>query len=344
MKLRAWGILAFLGALLVGALLWAAVAGTVSIPLGRTLSIIAHVLRFGPAPDGPTYEEAILLAVRLPRVCLAALAGGGLALAGTVMQGFFRNPMADPGVVGVSAGAALGSVIALYAGWATASVLWLPVAAFAGGLGTAFLVYAIATSHGKTPVSTLLLAGIAVGGMAVSLTSFVLSLALANYEIGRQMMLWLMGGLEGRTWLHVRLVTPLVLGGSVWLCFYVRDLNVLLTGEESALSLGIDVPRTRRTLLVLSTLVTAATVSVAGIVGFVGLVVPHILRLLIGPDHRQLLPASFLGGALFLVLADLFCRTLIESEELRLGVVTSLVGGPFFIYLLIKNRRGVEIL
>lgn len=337
-------VMALLAALLLGACVLAVGMGTVPIPPGEAASILAHAFRLGPKGDWHPYEEVILMTVRLPRVVVALLAGGGLALAGAVMQGLFRNPMADPGITGVSAGAALGSVTALYAGWAAASVLWLPASAFAGGLLCAFLVYGIATSRGKTPVSTLLLAGIAVGGMAVSLISFVLFLALANYEVGRQMMLWLMGGLDGRGWLHVRIASAPVLLGSAWLCLYARDLNVMLTGEEGAMSLGVDVPRTRRRLLVLCALVTAATVSVAGVVGFVGLVVPHILRLILGPDHRRLLPASFLGGGLFLVLADLVCRTLVVNEELRLGVVTSMIGGPFFIYLLIKNRRRAEIL
>jgi iron complex transport system permease protein len=344
MKGRTAVVMAALAGLLLVSCVLAAGTGAVSIPPGKAVRILAHAFHPGAKGDWFHYEEVILMTVRLPRVIVAVLAGGGLALAGAVMQGIFRNPMADPGVVGVSAGASLGSVIALYAGWAAASVLWLPAAAFAGALVSAFLVYGIATSRGKTPVSTLLLAGIAVGGMAVSLTSLVLFLALANYEVGRQMMLWLMGGLDGRGWLHVRLAAVPVLAGSAWLCLYARDLNVMLTGEESAMALGVDVPRTRRKLLVLSTLVTAATVSVAGVVGFVGLVVPHILRLILGPDHRRLLPASFLGGALFLVLADLVCRTLVASEELRLGVVTSLVGGPFFIYLLVKNRRQAEVL
>ncbi len=344
MKASATVVMAVLAGLLLAACILAVGAGTVPIPPGKAARILAHAFHVGPAGDWFHYEEVILMTVRLPRVLVAMLAGGALALAGAVMQGIFRNPMADPGIIGVSAGAALGSVIALYLGWAAASVLWLPASAFAGALVCAFLVYGIATSRGRTPVSTLLLAGIAVGGMAVSLTSLVLFLALKNYEVGRQMTLWLMGGLDGRGWLHVRLAAGPVLLGGVWLCLYARDLNVMLTGEESAMSLGVDVPSVRRRLLGLSVLVTSAAVSVSGAIGFVGLVVPHILRLILGPDHRRLLPACFLGGALSLVLADLLCRTLVPDEELRLGVVTSMIGGPFFIYLLIKNRRQAETL
>ena len=182
------------------------------------------------------------------------------------------------------------------------------------------------------------------GGIAASLASFVLSLALANYEEGREMMLWLLGGFDNRGWIHVRLAAPLVLGGSAWLCLYARELNALTAGEEAALSMGVDVPRVRQDLLILSTLVTSAAVSVAGIVSFVGLLIPHLLRLVLGPDHRTLIPASFLGGASFLVLADLLCRTAPGSGDLRIGVVTALVGGPFFLLLLVRSRRASEVL
>jgi len=219
----------------------------------------------------------------------------------------------------------------------------VPAAAFAGALICAFAVYALATSRGKTPVSTLLLAGIAVAGIASAATSFVLSLSLAEWEVGRQMLGWLMGGLDGRSWQHVAMAAPIVVIGSAWLLVHARDLDVLLTGEESAMSVGVDVPRVKRTLVVLASLVTAATVAVMGVVGFVGLMVPHIVRLLVGPQHRRLLPASFLAGALFLTWADLAIRVLPVSE-LRLGVVTALTGGPFFLYLLLRHKRSIGTL
>jgi iron complex transport system permease protein len=259
------------------------------------------------------------------------------------MQGLFRNPMADPGVIGVSAGASLGAVTALYTVTSAVAVYAVPAAAFAGALGAALLVYALATTSGRTPIATLLLAGIAVAGIAGAMTSFVLSLSLADWEVGRQMLVWLMGGLEGRSWSHVTMAAPLVIGGSAWLLTYGRDLDVLLTGEESALSVGVDVPRVKRTLLVLSALVTGATVAVMGVVGFVGLMVPHIVRLLVGPSHLRLLPTSFLSGAIFVVWADLGCRVL-PLADLRLGVLTALTGGPFFLWLLVKNRRRLGAL
>ncbi len=326
-----------LAALLAASLLVSVSFGAVDITLGQTLDIL-----FRGAEDG-SWEGTVLLDIRLPRALVGLMVGGGLALCGTVMQGIFRNPMADPGVLGVTSGAALGAVLALYTGLADAGPWMIPLAAFAIAVACAFLVYAIATSAGRTSMATLLLAGIAVGGTAISLTSFVLSLALADYETGSRMLFWLMGGLDARSWLHVRLAAPLILGGSALLCLYGRELNALATGEESALSLGVDVARARFVLILLSTTVTAAAVSVSGSILFVGLVVPHILRLAFGPDHRTLLPASFLLGGAFLTVTDLVSRKICAPEELQLGVITTLLGGPFFMFLLAAKRRRGEI-
>jgi iron complex transport system permease protein len=245
--------------------------------------------------------------------------------------------MADPGVIGVSSGAALGAVLALYAGVAALSVFVVPFAAFVGALGAAALVYAVATSRGRTPVTTLLLAGVAVSGIAGALVSFVLSLSLADWEVGRHMLGWLMGSLDGRSWSHVAMSAPVVVGGSLWLATYARDLDALITGEESALAVGVDVPRVKRALLIVSSLVTGATVAVTGIVGFVGLMVPHIVRLVTGPRHGLLVPACFLSGAIFVVWADVACRVA-PASDLRLGVVTALTGGPFFLFLLVRHQ------
>lgn len=334
---------AVLCVLLVVSVVVATSFGAVSLPFGKTASILWDGIAGSGTGDWAPWERTVLLTVRLPRVLLAALAGAGLAVTGAVMQGLFRNPMADPGVIGVSGGAAFGAVTALYVGGTAAALVAVPAAAFAGALVCALVVFALATSRGHTPVSTLLLAGIAVAGIASAMTSFVLSLALAEWEVGRQMLAWLMGELEGRTWQHLAMAAPMVLGGSAWLLVYARDLNVLLTGEESALSVGVDVPRVKRDLIVLTALVTGATVAVMGIVGFVGLMVPHIVRLLVGPDHRRLLPTCFLAGAVFLVWADMACRVL-PLADLRLGVVTALTGGPFFLYLLLRHRRSVRTL
>ena len=339
---RALPSAAAISALLALSVVAAVSLGTVDVPFGRTAAILWSAIA-GGGGDWPAWQETVLVSVRLPRVLLALVTGGGLAVAGAVMQGLFRNPMADPGVIGVSGGAAFGAVTALYAAGGAGAVLLVPSAAFVGALGCALAVYALATTRGRTPVSTLLLAGIAVAGIASAATSFVLSLSLAEWEVGRQMLGWLMGGLDGRSWQHVALSAPIVILGSIWLATYSRDLDVMLTGEESALAVGVDVPRVKRTLVTLASLVTAATVAVTGVVGFVGLMVPHIVRLLVGPEHRRVIPISFLGGALFLCWADLAIRALPVSD-LRLGVVTAMTGGPFFLYLLVRHRRRLGTL
>ena len=327
----------------LGFILVAATAlGSVSIPFKNTFWIILDKIPF-LSFDGswPKTQELIITQVRLPRVIVAMIVGGALALSGAVMQGLFRNPMADPGIIGATSGGALGAVASIYLGWASTYFYALPLSAFIGSLLATFFVYVIATEHGKTPVDLLLLSGIAVGGLAVSLTSFILSLALHNWEIARQIIFWTMGGLEGRSWPHVKMAAPIILPACFFIFFYARDLNMMLFGEESAQGLGVNVVWTRRILLVLTALVIGVSVSVSGAIGFVGLVIPHMMRMVMGPDHKILLPASFLAGACFLPLADLVCRTLIRPEELRLGVVTAFVGGPFFIYLLIKRKREV---
>lgn len=321
------------------AFLVGAATGSVNLPVSRTLKLLVHAATGLGTPDWPAWQETVMVWVRLPRVVVAALAGAGLALTGAVMQGVFRNPMAEPGIIGVTSGASFGAVVMLYSGLGAKFYLLTPMSAFAGALGCTFLVYALATSRGKGSVTTLLLAGIAIGGIAFSMTSFVLSLSVRKWEVGRQVLSWLLGDLEGRTWGHCALAAPLVLGGGVWLTFYARKLNVLMLGEEVAQSVGLDVPRFRRNLLILTSLVTGAVVSVAGAVGFVGLLAPHATRLLFGPDNRKVLPATMFCGAAFVMLADAFCRAGVV-QEMRLGVVTSLCGGPFFLFLLLRNRNG----
>lgn len=320
----------------------AVVVGPSEIRFQQFLGILMHRIFGSSAGQWEPWQEVIVLQVRLPRAIVGFLVGGGLAVCGAVMQGIFRNPMADPGIIGVSGGASLGAVIAIALGWSAASQLWIPACAFAGALGCTFFVYAIATTRGHTSVSTLLLSGIAVSTVAVAASSFLLTQALPIWDVGRAMISWLMGTLDGRTWWHVRVAAPMILIGSLVLFTYARALNVLTMGEEVALSLGIAVSAVRRNALILASVVAAAAVAVSGTIAFVGLVVPHVLRLIIGPDHRGLLPASFLGGAGLLMLADIVSRTLIPQKELQIGVLTSLLGGPFFIYLLIAHRGRVQ--
>ncbi|MFB6133966.1 MAG: vitamin B12 ABC transporter permease BtuC [Halanaeroarchaeum sp.] len=281
----------------------------------------------------PETSRTIVLAIRLPRIVLGALVGFALAGAGAVMQGFFRNPMADPSIIGVSSGAAVGAVatITLPIG------VGLHTAAFVTGIVTAFGVYLIATEDGRTPVATLLLAGVAVQTFLGAVISYML---VQSGESLQRAVFWLMGHLHSATWSDVRatiLTVPVLFGVLLW---YARDLNVLLLGEEDAETLGIEVERTKRILLGLSALLTAAAVAVAGVIGFVGLIVPHIMRLLVGPDHRILLPTSALGGAAFLVATDTLARS--GAAELPVGIVTAALGAPFFLYLL--RRREVHAL
>jgi iron complex transport system permease protein len=280
----------------------------------------------------PSTAGVIVQDIRLPRIALGAVVGFALASAGTVMQGFFRNPLADPSIIGVSSGAAAGAVAAI----AFPSVLpfaTLHLSAFVGALSTALLVYAIATEGGRTPVATLLLAGVAVQAFLGAVISYML---VHSGEDLQEAVLWLMGHLHNSQWGDVGFALPITLCGVVVLCGHARELNVLLLGETDAYHLGVDVERTKLVLLALASVVTAAGVAVAGVIGFVGLVVPHIMRLLVGPDHRILLPTSALAGAIFLVATDTIAR--IGPAEVPVGIVTAALGAPFFLFLLVRRE------
>ncbi|MFB6227319.1 MAG: vitamin B12 ABC transporter permease BtuC [Halobacteriales archaeon] len=302
--------------------------GSVGLPVGSVPAPavdIGYATVFDFSVSGRT--QFIVGQLRLPRIMLGATVGFALAAAGTVMQGFFRNPMADPSIIGVSSGASVGAVAAI--AFPAVVPLGLRPAAFATALIAAFAVYAVATENGRTPVATLLLAGVAVQTLLGAVTSYLL---LVSGESLREAMFWLMGNLHGKTWAEVELALPpaLLTVGLLWV--YTPDLNVLLLGEEDAHTLGVSVERTKRLLLALASVVTAAAVAVVGVIGFVGLIVPHAMRLLVGPDHRILLPTSALAGASFLVVADTVARS--GPAELPVGIVTAAVGAPFFLYLL----------
>ncbi len=298
-----------------------------------------------PVPDlGYTYlfdfqvadtPESIVRNLRLPRIMLGAVVGLALATAGAVMQGFFRNPMADPSIIGVSTGAAVGAVATI--ALPLAVPFGLHTAAFIGALVTAFAVYLLATENGRTPVATLLLAGIAVQTFLGAVVSYLLLQSGRSLE---EAVYWLMGRLHNASWAEVEATLPLAVLGVGALLVFARDLNVMLLGEEDARSLGIPVERSKRLLLAIASVMTAAAVAVAGVIGFVGLIVPHVMRLLVGPDHRILIPTSALAGATFLVLADTVARA--GAAELPVGIVTAAVGAPFFLFLL--RRREVHAL
>jgi len=279
----------------------------------------------------PAKSELIVRELRLPRIVLGAVVGFALGTAGAVMQGFFRNPMADPSIIGVSTGAAVGAVATI--AFPLAIPFGLQTAAFVGAVVTAFAVYLIATENGRTPVATLLLAGVAIQTFLGAVVSFLL---LQSGESLEQAVYWLMGHLSASGWDEVEVTLPVVAVLFVVLVPFARDLNVLMLGEEDAQTLGIPVEWTKRVLLAVSSVLTAAAVAVAGVIGFVGLIVPHVMRLLVGPDHRILLPTSALAGATFLVATDTLARA--GPQELPVGIVTAALGAPFFLLLLVRRE------
>ena len=325
-RARATGWSAGLVVLLVAVVLGSAAVGSVRVhPLVVAKAALDALP--GVAMPVPDTRRTIVVGIRLPRIALAAVVGFSLATAGTVMQGFFRNPMADPSIIGVSAGAAVGAVAIIALG--PVVPFGIEVAAFLGAVLAAAGVYLIATEGGRTPVATLLLSGIAVQTFLGALVSLLL---LGSGESLREAVFWLMGSMANSGWGEVAVVLPIAVVGFLGMLPFTDDLNILLLGEEEAHSLGIPVGRVKVLLLVGASLVTAAGVAVAGIIGFVGLIVPHVMRLLVGPDHRILLPTSALAGATFLVVADTVARS--GPAEIPVGIVTAFVGAPFFLYLL----------
>ncbi len=286
-------------------------------------------------------EATIVWDGRMPRLIVAFLVGFSLAVAGCIMQAVFKNPMASPGVIGIDSGAALGAVLAIYLGLAAKSLLALPLMAIIFSLLTLIMVFAIATSRGHTSISTLLLCGIALNLIFGAMTSFIITLGTREFEVGRVIVTWLMGDLNNRSWEHVRIVVPTTLLALFGTLFFVRDLNVLMIGEETAANLGVNIKFARNALLFFSSLQTGGAIAVSGVIGFVGLIAPHIMRGLIGPDNRKLIPFAGLLGAAFVIYADLVVR-LVFKVDLRVGILTSLMGGPFFLYLLIKYRKRFE--
>ncbi len=329
----------FLCTLLVVVATAALTMGSVDIPpmvVGRILLGQLPLLAAWVTPDWTSAQAIILLQIRLPRVLLAAAVGGGLGVAGVIFQGLLRNPLADPYIIGVSSGASLGAAVALmflipmgYVGFFV-----LPMCAFLGAVASAYLVYRLGRIHGHIQPLQLLLAGVAIASVLTAIVSFLMVLRVQNLQ---DVYLWLMGSLSGRSWRHFSTAAPYILAAFAASFWLARDLNILLLGEETAHSLGVDVQRLQKKALILGSLLAAAAVSVSGVIGFVGLMVPHGVRLVVGPDHRKLLPLSFLSGAIFLIVADTLARTVLSPIELPVGIITALAGGPFFLYLLRRS-------
>lgn len=283
--------------------------------------------------------DTLVVQVRLPRVVLAAIVGAALAGAGAIFQALFRNPLADPYILGVSSGAGLGAMIALTLTAQVTAVRYgaVPVAAFAGALLTMLLVTRLAAWRGRLDTASLLLAGVAISYTLAAMTSFLMVFAREQMAT---VVFWMMGGLSAASWPYVAMIGPMFAIGAALAMTFPRELNLMLLGDERAGHLGVNVGRFKLYALAVASLLTAAAVAVAGLIGFVGLMVPHMMRLTLGPDHRALLPASFLGGATVLVLADLVARVVLAPVEIPVGIVTALIGGPFFVWLLISGERA----
>lgn len=290
----------------------------------------------GPLPEHARGYET-LWTVRFPRVALAMIVGAALACAGSLMQGVFGNPLAEPAVVGVSSGAAVGASTAIVTGISTGGNIVVALCAFLGGLITTLLVYSLSRSKGRTEVVTLVLTGIAVNAFTFAMIAFYTYVADPNAR--EQLVFWQLGSLNGAQWSSVWAVLPLLVVGIVFSMAAARKLDLLALGERSARHLGVNVERLRLVMIITVALLVGAGVAFTGIVSFVGLVVPHLIRIIVGPGHRLLLPASALGGALLVLLADLAARTLVPYSDLPLGMLTSLIGGPFFFWLLRRTRN-----
>lgn len=348
---RAPAVLGALGLATLASILFGLGRGAMSIPPGEVLSALAGAAGL-PGTDGAGGPMAnVVLSIRLPRVVAGALVGASLAVCGAALQGLFRNPLADPGLIGVSAGASLGAMLVIVLGPAMLAAVpalgalpgselhLLPFAAFAGGLAATWIVHRFATRDGRTGTATLLLAGIAIAATAGAGTG-VLTYLADDVQL-RTLTFWSLGSLAPSTWERIGYVAPVLALGALFVALHARALDAMLLGESEALHLGFEVERVKRRLLVAVAVVVGAAVSVSGIIGFVGLVVPHLVRLAAGPGHRSLLPASALLGAALLVGADVVARTVVAPAELPIGIVTALFGGPFFLWLLVRERGRI---
>lgn len=293
-------------------------------------------------------DRIIILDIRLPRAVLGLLVGAALAVSGAVMQGLFRNPLADPGLVGVSSGASLGAVLIIVLGtslfgpvFALFGFYTLPVAAFFGGLCTTLLLYRIATRSGQTSVATMLLAGIALAALAGAITGVLIF--VADDQQLRDLTFWGLGSLAGASWTKVLAAAPIIILSLMVVPFLSRGLNALTLGEAAAFHMGVPVQRLKNVAIVSVAAATGASVAVSGGIGFVGIVVPHVLRLVIGPDHRFLLPASALLGGTLLIFADMIARTIVPPAELPIGIITAFAGAPFFLWILLRGRSHMGL-
>ncbi|WP_412474846.1 FecCD family ABC transporter permease [Rhizobium sp. WW22] len=337
---------------IAGLVMVSAVAFLFSITTGASnasvIDVITGMLSGSAESTLSIRDRIVIFDIRLPRAVLGFLIGGGLAVSGAVMQGLFRNPLADPGLIGVSAGSSLGAVAMIVLGGGVLAplvhlfgIFSLPIAAFIGGLTTTILLYKVATRYGQTSIATMLLAGIALGSLALAATGILIY--VADDRQLRDLTFWSMGSLAGSTWSKVAGAGPIIVLSLLPLPFMARGLNALTLGEAAAFHMGISVQRLKNIAVVSVAAAVGASVAVSGGIGFVGIVVPHILRMVIGPDHRFLLPASALLGGSLLVIADVVARILVSPAELPIGILTAGVGGPFFLWMLLRQRSRLSL-
>lgn len=342
-KLLLWG--GAFAALLLFSVVVSLSLGSASLPLSEVWSILLHrvpgLSKLVGRGEWAMSSEQIVLKIRMPRVVLAMLVGACLSLAGAGFQGVLRNPLADPYTLGVASGSAVGAAFLMLTGLQFAGLgKWtIPVVAFGTGLLSLFIVLRLARDQGKIRMETLLLSGVVLQAFLGSLVSFMVSL---SDKVVNDIVFWLLGSLALRGWVFDGVLVPYLLIGFVVLMCYARSLNLFTLGERQAAHLGVRVERTKIVVLVVSTLMTAGAVAIVGTIGFVGLVVPHLVRLLVGPDHRLLLPLSVLLGATYMLWADTIARTLLSPTEIPIGVVTAFIGAPFFAYLLKRRKRAVR--
>lgn len=313
--------------------------GQIDVPVGKALAVIGAQLNLPGFTEADYSREqlAVIWYIRLPRMLVGVLVGAALGISGAVMQGIFSNPLADPGLIGISSGAATGAVLSIALGAASGSMFAMPAFAFCGSICAVCLTVFLAMRNGKIPVMTLLLAGVAVGMLLGAITSGLLT--FMNEQKLQQYLFWMVGGLDYRRWEHVYLAVGPVLSGIIIMCMLARHLNILVLGETEAKAVGMPVTAFRMGLLFVAAMTTATSVCVSGNIGFVGLVIPHMMRMLIGPDHRVLLPASALGGAAFLVFCDSLGRIIMPPAEVRVGIMTAFLGTPYFLYLLRRMQK-----
>jgi iron complex transport system permease protein len=327
--------------LLLLALIFSVALGAVFIPPGTTIGIMVDSL---PGvvleQDWPYSFEAIITAIRMPHTVLVALTGAALASSGAAYQGLFRNPLADPYLIGVASGAGLGAVVVMSLNWPTelSGYYLIPIGAFVGAITTVLLVYNLARVNGMVPLTTLILAGVAVASFASALTSFLM---LRSDEQIYRAISFLLGGAPMSGWNPVIAALPYMVVGMGLLSLFGHALNVLQFGEEEAKQMGLDVDRSKRLIIITASLTTAVAVSFSGVIGFIGLIIPHVVRILWGPDYRRLIPLSILLGSTALLLADMVARILLAPSTLPIGIVTAMAGAPFFLWILRRAKREV---